>query len=144
MYSVIEIAKYVITYCMIQGAPISNLQLQKILYYLQVYYMRQGEPLFPEEIYAWQHGPVVPEVYFMFSGYGAAKIQNIYVTTIEEIDLNLIQPIIEKLRKIDPWTLVDMTHRKGQPWDRVYNDRIDPTGLIEKRVLAMDDTDLGD
>ena len=37
MYSVIEVAKYVISYCMEKGNPISNLQLQKMLYYLQVY-----------------------------------------------------------------------------------------------------------
>lgn len=36
-----------------------------------------------------------------------------------------------------------MTHKAGQPWDRVYNEKIDPTGLIDKHLLAMDTTDLG-
>lgn len=143
MYSVIEIAKFVISYCMGKGTPISNLQLQKILYYLQVYYLRKGYSLFKEEIYAWQHGPVVPEAYYMFSGYGASKIQNIYSTEISPQMQAEIEPLIEQLRNLDPWTLVDMTHREGQPWDQVYNDKIDPTGLIDKRLLAMDDTPLG-
>lgn len=52
MYSAIEIAKYVITYCMLMNTPVSNLQLQKILYYLQVYYLKQGYSLFREEIAA--------------------------------------------------------------------------------------------
>ncbi len=144
MYSVIEIAKLVISYCMEMGTPISNLQLQKILYFLQVYYVRKGFPLFKEEIYAWQHGPVVPEAYYMFSGYGASKIQNVYSTEVSQADQASILPIIEKLRIIDPWELVNMTHRKGQPWDLVYNGKLDPTGLIEKRLLEMDDTDLGE
>ena len=143
MYSVIEIAKYVISYCMEMGTPISNLQLQKILYFLQVYYVRKGFPLFREEIYAWQHGPVILEVYHMFSGYGASRIQNIYTTEVSPADEANLLPIVEKLRTIDPWELVNMTHRKGQPWDLVYNGKIDPTGLIDKRLLAMDNTNLG-
>lgn len=133
MYSAIEIAKYVITYCMLMNTPVSNLQLQKILYYLQVYYLKQGYSLFREEIYAWQHGPVVPEVYYMFSGYGASKIQNVYNTGIDPKDTMNIDPIVEKLRQIDPWKLVRMTHRAGQPWDMVYNDKIDRAGVIEKK-----------
>ena len=143
MYSAIDIAKYAITYCMTMGTPISNLQLQKILYYLQVYYLKKGYSLFREEIYAWQHGPVVPEVYYMFCGYGASKIQNVYSVDVMAGDTAYIDPIIERLRMIDPWKLVDMTHRPGQPWDMVYNGKIDATGLIEKRLLVMDSTDLG-
>lgn len=134
MYSAIEIAKYVITYCMLMNTLVSNLQLQKILYYLQVYYLKQGYSLFREEIYAWQHGPVVPEVYYMFSGYGASKIQNVYNTGIDPKDTMNIDPIVEKLRQIDPWKLVRMTHRAGQPWDMVYNDKIDRAGVIEKKI----------
>lgn len=143
MYSVIEVAKFVISYCMKMGTPVSNLQLQKILYYLQVYCVRKGFHLFEEDIYAWQHGPVVPEAYYMFSGYGASKIQNVYETQIAESVQANILPIIEKLRTIAPWTLVSMTHKPGMPWDKVYNDKIDPTMLIDKRLLETDNTDLG-
>lgn len=143
MYSVIEVAKFVISYCMEMGTPVSNLQLQKILYYLQVYCMRHNIELYREDIYAWQHGPVVPEAYFRFSGYGASRIQNRYTTEIEERIQGLIYPVIENLRNISAWKLVEMTHKKGLPWDRVFNDKIDPTGLIDRRMLYMDDTDLG-
>lgn len=143
MYNVIEVAKFVISYCMKMGTPISNLHLQKILYYLQVFCARQGFSLFEEDIYAWQHGPVIPEVYYMFSGYGASKIQNTYSTEISQAVQANILPIIEKLRTISPWTLVDMTHKPGLPWDRVYNGKINATGVIDKELLKMDDTDLG-
>ena len=143
MYNAIEVAKFVISYCTSMETPVSNLQLQKILYYLQVFFLRNGFPLFNEDFYAWQHGPVVPEVYYMFSGYGASKIQNLYSTEIDQATQAAMLPIIEQLRLIDPWTLVNMTHRKNQPWDRVFNDKIDPSGLMDKRLIAMDDTDLG-
>lgn len=143
MYSVIEVAKFVISYCMKMGTPISNLHLQKILYYLQVFCARLGYDLFEEDIYAWQHGPVIPEAYYMFSGYGASKIQNTYPTEIsQEIQENIL-PIIERLRTVSPWTLVDMTHKPGMPWDQVYNGKINSTGVISKELLRTDDTDLG-
>lgn len=141
MYDVIEVAKFVISYCMGKGTPVSNLQLQKILYYLQVYCRRNGVDLLRQDIYAWQHGPVVPEAYYRFSGYGASKIQNLYSTEIESQVQDMIQPVIEKLRKIAPWELVNMTRRQMMPWDRVYNGKVDSTGLIDRRMLDMDDTD---
>lgn len=143
MYSAVEIAKFIISYCMDMGTPISNLQLQKILYFLQVAYVRWGQVLFFEEIYAWQHGPVVPNVYYKFSGYGASKIQNVYDTDIDAGTQSHIMPIIEFLRRIDPWTLVEMTHKKDGPWDLVYNQKIDPVGAIDRRLLTRDTTYLG-
>lgn len=143
MYSAIEIARFIITYCTTKETPVSNLQLQKILYFLQVAYVKRGFPLFREEIYAWQHGPVVPEVYYMFSGYGASKIQSIYTTEIDQETQSYIIPIIEHFRQINPWNLVEMTHAPNGPWDIVYNRKIDPQGVIDKRLLAEDITNLG-
>jgi len=45
------------------GDNLSNLKLQKLLYYCQGYFLAfNGEPLFKEEIAAWTCGPVVPSV----------------------------------------------------------------------------------
>jgi uncharacterized phage-associated protein len=55
-----NIAKFIIQ----QASPISNLKLQKLLYYAQGWHLGiKGTPLFSEEIQAWVHGPVVPEVF---------------------------------------------------------------------------------
>ncbi len=48
-------------------APISNLKLQKLLYYAQGWYLGfYGKPLFNERIEAWRHGPVVPRMFHYF------------------------------------------------------------------------------
>ncbi|WP_275442883.1 Panacea domain-containing protein [Petralouisia muris] len=52
MYSVLEIAKYIIDKCTEDRCPVSNLQLQKILYYVQREFLQQGTKAFPEEIEA--------------------------------------------------------------------------------------------
>ena len=35
MYSALDVSKYIVSKCTRDGHPISNLQLQKILYYVQ-------------------------------------------------------------------------------------------------------------
>ena len=46
---------------------ISNLKLQKLLYYAQAWHLAlYGEPLFRDRIEAWVHGPVVPPVFGAF------------------------------------------------------------------------------
>ena len=54
MYTALDIAKWVISFCYNKEQPISNLQLQKILYFLWVdYFNRTDEHLFEDEIFAW-------------------------------------------------------------------------------------------
>lgn len=53
------------------GDGISNLKLQKLVYYAQAYHLAMyGEPLFGERVEAWEHGPVVPELYREYKIYG--------------------------------------------------------------------------
>ncbi|MEO7994526.1 MAG: type II toxin-antitoxin system antitoxin SocA domain-containing protein [bacterium] len=64
MISAQQAADYFIAFSHEHGDPLSNLKLQKLLYYAQAWHLAlRDEPLFPERIEAWVHGPVVPEVY---------------------------------------------------------------------------------
>lgn len=70
MYRAIDIAKYVVTKCVRDSHPISNLRLQEILYYLQKKYISIGSQLFGDPIEAWEFGPIVPDVYYKFVALG--------------------------------------------------------------------------
>lgn len=142
MYKAVEIAQFVITFCTNIGKPISNLQLQKILYYLQVHFAKSGKRLYIEDIYAWQYGPVIPEIYYMFSGYGACKIANRYKTNIEPEDQKEIEPIIQRLIQISPWSLVEMTHKAGDPWSVAYDDGLGVNSIIDFDELANDSANI--
>ena len=62
----------------------SHMKLQKLLYYLQGYHVAAlGQPLFMEAIEAWDHGPVVREVWYEFKQYGADDIPMSIVKTLE-------------------------------------------------------------
>lgn len=46
------------------GEKLTNLKLQKLLYYQQGFHLAVfGIPLFNEDVEAWMYGPVVPDVY---------------------------------------------------------------------------------
>ena len=68
MPSAVDVARYFLAQSDDDaGDIISNLKLQKLLYYAQgVTLALTGKPLFSDPIEAWQHGPVVPSVYRLY------------------------------------------------------------------------------
>lgn len=122
MHTALEIARYIINKCIELGRPVSNLQLQKILYYVQGEYIKKnrGEVLFSDTMEAWQYGPVVPEVYYNYNIYSASEITDVQ----ESIKLNsevvdILDPVIEDKSKMSAWQLVEKTHSES-PWKNTY------------------------
>jgi uncharacterized phage-associated protein len=57
------------------GVPIDPLSLEKHLFYAQSFWLAlSGRPLFDDEFEAWRNGPVVPEVYHAYKGFGSSLI----------------------------------------------------------------------
>lgn len=135
MYSALNMAKYIIDKCTKDRYPISNLQLQKILYYIQREFLQQGTVAFPESIEAWQFGPVVPEVYKQYCGFGALPIRMRYVVDIRSSDENIINPIIEKKRILNPWDMVSDTHSSGKAWDLIYRGGLGDHQIIPQELI---------
>ncbi len=138
-YTAEDIARYVIRKCTLENCAITNLQLQKILYYLQAAFLQErNRALFNDDIEAWQFGPVVRSVYRKYCGYGAFAIREDEKPhcKISTEDQNLIDKIVREKRIIKSWILVNMTHEDGKPWDRVYRNGIGEKEVIPKAVIA--------
>jgi len=122
MYKALDIANYVVTKCTKDECPISNLQLQKILYYIQRYYLVHRDiPAFSDEIEAWQFGPVVPDVYRHFCGFGAMKINAVFEELcIKDADRKVIDIVVNAKKNLSPWDLVNDTHREGKAWSIIF------------------------
>lgn len=137
MCDAIELAKYVVAKCIDDDKPISNLQLQKILFYIQKDFIKRGKLAFPDDIEAWQFGPVVPDVYYHYCGHGATPIFYKYEESKAQIEDKIrIDNIVDEKRELNPWQMVQETHKSGGAWDVVYksglgNRRVIPTKLIE-------------
>lgn len=52
-YSAVDLSKYIVYKCITEGQPISNLQLQKILYYIQREFLKNDRIAFADDIQAW-------------------------------------------------------------------------------------------
>ena len=123
--SVRELAHYIVDKCTRDNKPISNLQLQKILYFIQLAYCREsGQLLFDEPFEAWTYGPVLPDIYREYASYGGRSI----ALTYDDIDTTSFSQLIgwindgvDYLRERSPWELVRVTHAEGSPWDRACN-----------------------
>lgn len=67
MISVFDIANWFRS----KGA-LTHKKLQKLCYYAQAWYcaLYDGAPLFYERVEAWVHGPVIPDLYREYAGFG--------------------------------------------------------------------------
>lgn len=139
IYQAMDIARYVINKCTTENHPISNLQLQKILYFLQRKYLveEQGRPLFRDDIQAWQFGPVVPEVYYQYCGFGSMTIGMYYDISLDSQDMVRIDQVVEDKRDRKPWELVEETHAPDKAWAQIYRDGMGNHRVISKELIRM-------
>ena len=100
------------------GDFLSNLKVQKLLYYAQGLHLAlYQKPLFEEKIVAWQYGPVVEEVYHAFKNYQGAiptpdNIDNAYLS---EQEFDLLKEVYDVFGQFSATKLVEMTHDES-PW----------------------------
>lgn len=128
-------AKYIINKCTIDQHPISNLQLQKILYCIQRDFLKNDMLAFDDDFEAWQFGPVIPEVYYLFCGFGAIRIRMKYDLDIGSDYAALINPIIERKRLLNPWDWSEDINATGKAWDKVYSNGSGNHKVIPKQIV---------
>lgn len=117
-FDAFEVAEYIIERCNQKHKPISNLKLQIILYFAQAQFLVEyGTPCFNNVMQAWDHGPVVPDVYHKYRGYGNTNIpsfgnkkfdfkqneQRTLDTTIDSACEYAASQLVEITRNQSPW-----------------------------------------
>jgi len=113
------IAKWFVAWARTEDADLSNLKLQKLLYYAQGYHLAlMHTVMFSDRIEAWSHGPVVPVVYRTFKNFGAGPIDDDSEFSWSDIDrdtTDLLIDIWNRYGGFDVWKLRNMTHSEA-PW----------------------------
>ncbi len=101
------------------GELMSNLKLQKMLYYQQGYHLAMfGTPLFEEDIEAWMYGPVVPIVYEHYKHHGRKGIEvnaNEKIITLTDKEEELFNDVFEAYIAFSAYGLMEKTHGES-PW----------------------------
>lgn len=140
-----DVARYMIKCAEESGRPISNLKLQKVLYFLwKGYYRENNEYLFDDDsFFAWKFGPVVPSVYYEYFMFGAYPISNGLLEPFNEGSLcPKVQQFIESAMKDyqdkSVAELIKQTHAKGGAWDRIFRDRKGIKEIIPYEEIIKD------
>lgn len=137
--SVQDVADYVLSKVDPEaGDSITNLKLQKIVYYCQAWHLAlTGKPLFQERIEAWAHGPAVPSLWRRFSSYGWQAIDPYNRRPFVEQRLpvqarNIIDEVWKRYGDLSGKELEALTHREN-PWREAYGDT-PPGGRCTREV----------
>lgn len=130
-----SIANFILDYAGKRNLTISNMSINKIVYFLHAeYLLANNKPLISAKIEAWDHGPVIREVYNAFKNFGAGAIsdkaikidhvlQKKIVVNFElplEVSLFLLA-IMPAYVSQTASQLRSLSHELGGPWDVVFN-----------------------
>jgi uncharacterized phage-associated protein len=140
MLRVIEAAEYILWLgCQQENDLISNLKLQKLLYYSQGYSLaRLGRTLFDAPIQAWQHGPVVKEVYRAYKEYDSQAIpcpHDIRLNKYQPVEREIMDEVYGIYGQFSAWALRDMTHQEPL-WQNATEGEVIGVGRLREYFLS--------
>jgi uncharacterized phage-associated protein len=121
MMSALQIAKYFVSLVDEEaGDSISNLKVQKLLYYAQGAHLAlYDSPLFPESIKAWSYGPVVPQVYheYKYCCAGAIPVERVELSDYSPRIREVLDEVNSVYGQFTASKLTAMTHQEP-PWTK--------------------------
>jgi len=118
-----------------ENIEISNLKLQKLMFigYGWVLAVLDKDLTDGEGFQAWAHGPVLPSIYHEMKRYGDSSLNSLatdydneenktYNPVIQnEQDINVLNKVWDIYKKFSAWSLRNLTHESGSPWQTVYS-----------------------
>lgn len=148
-----EIANYILDQCEKQNRPVTNLALQKILYFCHVWSLiNLNRPLIKHNFEAWQYGPVLQYVYREFKQFDRQQItsrafrvnptsgkREVASYNFQEETAALLEQVVNFYSRMSASDLVNMSHADNGPWEKVWNHegktkpgmKIDNTEIVE-------------
>jgi uncharacterized phage-associated protein len=143
MLNALDVSKYILSLPVKdKGYVISNLTLQKLLYYCQGYYLGYtGERLFAESVEAWEHGPVVNNVYDEYKKYKKDSIPSEILTLNDKKkysreQIAIINFVFKQYSVYSAHELREMTHNES-PWKKVYKPGKEHLIIKDKHLKAF-------
>lgn len=128
--ALVDVAQYILS----NVCEITNLMLQKLLYYVQLFgMMLNDEVVFKSNCKAWKHGPVYGEIYYLFKDYGAQPIsENIENTPrLDSKIKSIVDGVINSFSCYSGNVLTYFTHSED-PWiNTETNDVIETECMFE-------------
>lgn len=110
-----KFADHIIAVAKENKIPITNLQLQKVMYFTfklakedNIIEEEKLREMYDQPFEVWQYGPVVREQYLRFRKFASEIIIGLFEQSPVLVPLN---SVIKELLKTDVFTLIDISHR---------------------------------
>ena len=121
------------------GDLISNLKMQKLVYYAQGIHLAMfDKELFSEGIDAWEHGPVIPSLYHEFKSFGRGAIEpnfeNFNIDIFSKEQKEMLKEVYNTFGQFSAWMLRNMTHEE-KPWLETTKNGTVTGSVIDKKLL---------
>lgn len=138
IYDALDVARFLINYCYAEDIYLSNLKLQKVLYFIQLQFLQINpqKPCFKELMTATSFGPICKPVYREFLRYGSHWIpqvksyyinkDNIWYLKKVEYNDNVLLPqdkeeIINVLFQCDTYSTTQLTQISKNQYPNEYS-----------------------
>lgn len=135
-YAVSAVANYILQH---SHGSVTNLKLQKMLYYMQGFFLGKfGTPLFDEDLVAWKYGPVIPGLYSALSHNRDNPITETLSApySIEDAeDRQFLDSAIATLEPYDAIYLLRKSHMPGSPWSTIWQNGAGYRHVIPKELI---------
>lgn len=147
MIDCLDVARYFIVRAYEDGieAEMTNMKVQKLLYYTQCLHLAlYDEPLFDEIIQAWRYGPVCPPAYRFYSEFEAKQLpipSKEVLSKIPNEKKELLEEIWEYFGGYHAYRLSGMTHMEF-PWKKARKG-LPPQASSTEPILLQDMKALG-
>lgn len=150
-YKALDVAKCLLYLAKSKNIEITNLKLQKLLYFCEAYYMciTDENQMFEDNFNALTYGPVVLKVYNKYKAWLSLPIEvdaedNCMVFEISEEDnekyKETINSVLEQFGPLKSSQLVALTHMKGSPWDEVWKKNNETSDYGASGIIPKDKT----
>lgn len=126
-HDIVKDSYYLISKFLDDGKNITNLHVQKLMYFFEAYYMNvyDERKVYDCNFCAWAFGPVAIPLYKKFKRFGNDCIElteeeKAEGNSIDAESKSLLDSIYNAFKDVPAMRLVEFTHMQNSPWTEVW------------------------
>ncbi|WP_313617856.1 Panacea domain-containing protein [Agrobacterium sp.] len=138
-YDARAVANFFIETAWREKNSLTHLSLQKIIFFAHAWHLaKYGNPLIGQKFEAWQYGPVVRVVYDQLKDCKDRpidkRLRKLDLTSgrwvevecdFKDEEMSFLSNLFQYYSKFHAGKLVDLTHDKEGPWEKIWNMSVD-------------------
>lgn len=118
----VAVANHVVVYAAARHTPVTNLVLQRILYFVQAAFLVEHDTsLMDVSFHRWDYGPVAPAVYYLFKAHGVGSLtqpadvlETVHFTyatlDLADVDTDVVRQIEAYVAPLLTYKAIDLVH----------------------------------